>query len=150
MIQYTEGSIIGVPAKSPTGQNPVIFINTYTGVGMTEHPVNQWSIVDLTGIAPDGTKAVRLDGILIITHGTTVETGDLTVAFRAVGETYDYGYIMQTIEASVSNGQRSNAGTWVAINAEKKFEMKWNKSTSGQWPDNCSYGINLSLTSYLR
>ncbi|MCK4521912.1 MAG: hypothetical protein KAU20_05020 [Nanoarchaeota archaeon] len=150
MISYTEGSIIGVPTKSPTGQNPVIFINTYSGAGVTEHPEGEWSEVDLTGIVPEGTKSVRLDGILLITQGTTAESADLTVAFRAVGETYNYTYNMQCIEASIGNGQRSNAGTFVAVDDDLCFEMKWNRSTQGQYPLHCSYGINLGLTAYIR
>lgn len=149
MIAYVEGSVIGVPNASPTGQNPVIFINSFTGDGVTDHPPGVWSNVDLSAIVPAGTTAVRLDGILIITHGTTVETADLTVAFRA-DPSWEYGYIMQTIEAAVGGGQRSNAGAWVALDANRCFEMKWTRATLGQWPANSSYGINLSLTAYLK
>lgn len=149
MIPYLEGSVIGVPARSPTGQNPPIFINTTTGAGVVEHPPGQWSTVDVSSLVPTGTIAIRLDGILIITHGSTPETADLTVAFRT-DPSWNYGYIMQTVEASVGNGQRSNAGAWVSLDANRCFQMQWTKSTFGTWPTNSSYGINLSLTAYLR
>lgn len=148
-VAYLEGSTIGVPYNSPTGQNPAIFINTYTGAGVSTYPENTWVDVDVSAITPIGTKAIRLDGILIITHGSTVEICDLTVAFRAV-QNFEYGYIMQTIEADTTGGQRSNAGAWVALDANRKFQMKWKRSTSGQWPTSCSYGVNLSVTAYLR
>ena len=149
MIPYIEGAVIGVPKNSPTGQNPVIFINSYSGAGLAEYPPGQWSTVDLSAIVPADTIAVRLDGILIITHGSAVETADMTVAFRT-DPSYDYGYVMQTIEASVGNGQRSNAGAWVALDSNLCCQMKWTRATQGQWPANSSYGVNLSLTAYLR
>lgn len=147
MIPYIEGDIIGVPQKSPTGQNPIIFLNTYTGAGVAR---NTWSKVDMKGLVPPDTKAIRLDGILIITHGTTAETADLVVHFRKPGETYEYNYIMQTIEASTLNGQRSNAGTWVALDDDLCFEYKWNTQSLGTYPAYSAYGLNLTLTAYLR
>lgn len=147
MIQYKEGFIVGAPLKSPTGQNPVIFVNSYTNAGALP---DVWTTVDLSAIVPVGTKSVCLDGILIITHGNTSETADLTVSFRLPSETYEYGYIMQTIEASILNGQRSNASTWVSLDDNRCFQYKWSKSTSGTYPTNSSYGINLSVTAYVR
>jgi len=149
LIPYVEGSVVGVPLRSPTTQNPPIFINTATGDGVAAHPPGVWSTVDVSSIVPADTLAVRLDGILIITHGTTVETADLTVAFRT-DQNWDYGYIMQTCEASAGNGQRSNAGVWVSLDANKCFQIKWTRSTQDNWPTNSSYGINLTLTAYLR
>lgn len=150
LIPYVEGGIIGIPKSSPTGQNPPIFINSYTGDGTVAHPPGMWSTVDVSSIVPPDATAIHLTGFLIITHGTTVETADLTVAFRHTSETWEYGYIMQTVEASVQNGQRSNASAWVALDANRCFQMKWSRSTQGQWPDHASYGVNLSLDAYLR
>lgn len=147
MVKYLEGNIVGVPEVSPLAQNPIIFLNTYTGTGATR---NTWTKVDMTGIVPSGTKAIRLDGILIITHGTTSETADLMVHFRKPNETYEYNYIMQTIEASTLNGQRSNAGTWIALDENMCFEYKWNSQTLGQYPTYSAYGLNLTLTAYMR
>lgn len=147
---FVEGTTIGVPSKSPTGIAPVIFINTATGAGVTENPSGEWSVIDLSGIVPDGTKAVRLDGLMLITHGSTSETANLTIAFRSVGETYSYTYNMQVIEASTGNGQRSIGGDWIAIDENKCFEIKWDRTSQGQYPEFSSYGINLRLTAYLR
>lgn len=147
MIQYNEGDVIGVPKLSPLSQNPVIFLNTATGVGATR---NTWATIDLTDIVPSGTKAVRLDGILIISHGSATEMADLMVHFRLPSETYDYGYIMQTIETASGGGQRSNAGTWVSLDENLCFQYKWNTQSIGVYPTYSSYGINLTLTAYLR
>jgi hypothetical protein len=144
---FVEGSVVGIAKQSPTQQNPPIFVNSYTGTGPA---ADAWQTIDVSSIVPATTKAIRLEGILIITHGTTVESCDLTIAYKVNGTALDPGYIHQTVEASVSNGQRSTAGVWIALDPKKKFQFKWHRSTSGNWPDHCSYGINLSLTAYLR
>lgn len=146
---FIEGGIIGVIANAPAGQQPPIFINTYTGDGMTQFPEGQWVDVDVSAYVPADAIAVRLDGLLIISHGTTTETADLTVAFRT-DTTNSYSYTMQCVETAVGSGQRTDAGTWVALSAAKKFQMKWTRSTGGSYPTNSAYGINLSLTAYVR
>lgn len=145
---FVEGNRIGVPLKSPTQSNPIIFLNTVTGVGATW---NQWTTVDMTGKVPADTKAIRLDGILIISHGSSSETADLMVHFRKTNDTsFPYTYIMQTIETDIGAGQRSNAGTWVALDENLTFQYKWNVNQLGTYPQYSSYGINLSMTAYLR
>ena len=144
---YIEGSVIGVPSKSNVQDAPVIFMNTVTPTGAT---VNTWTKIDLTGIVPTGTKAVRLDGNLLITHGTTAEIADLMVHFRKTGETYNYSYNMQVIEASTGDGQRSIGGLWIALDDNLCFDYKWNVPYLGTYPSYSAYGINLSLTAYLR
>lgn len=149
---WVEGTVVGVVATSPTQQNPPIFINTYTGAGTATWPRGVWSTVDVSAIVPVGTKAIRLDGILIITHGTTPEICDLTIALKTnASDLYDYAYIGQTIESDPTGGQRSNMGTWVALDANRRFMIKWNASPgAGTWPTYCAYGINLSAQSYVR
>ena len=145
---YIEGNTIGIPGSSPTQQNPVIFLNTATGIGSAW---NVWTKVDLTNIVPAGTKAVRLDGYLIITHGITPEIADLMVHFRKTGDTsFPYSYIMQAIEVDTKGGQRSTAGTWIVLDDDLTFEYKWNVNQLGTYPNYSSYGINLSITAYLR
>lgn len=145
---FVEGTTIGVPSQSPTELNPPIFVNSYAGLGPA---ADSWATVDLSTVVPSGTKAARLDGILIITHGSTAETCDLHIAYRTNGSTLEPGYIHQAIETSTTGGQRSTAGVWVALDADRKFQFKWYKSTTaGTWPTYCAYGINLSLTAYLR
>lgn len=31
-----------------------------------------------------------------------------------------------------------------------KFEFRWDRNTFGQWPQECSYGVNLSLQAWTR
>ena len=129
----------------------LIFFNTYTGAGMTQFPVDTWVTVDCVPFGvPADAVAVFLCGLMVITHGTTAETADLQVTFRAPGDTVASNqYIGQTIEASVGNGQRSNLATWVPL-VDGKFQMYWHKSTPGTWPTNSSYTINLFPQQYLR
>lgn len=144
---WVEGSVTGV--RDDNSKAPIaIFVNTYTNTGPTEAVWNRLSLASL-GV-PSDAKGVFLSGILIITHGTTVQTCDLTISFRAPGDTIDAGnYIGQTIEAAVGSGQRSNMSTWApARNGE--IEFYWKRNTPGQWPTECSYGINLSAQAYVR
>lgn len=131
-----------------TKRPAVVFVNSYTASG----PVAAyWATIDLKpyGVPADA-KAAFLSGILIITHGSNVVTCDLSVALRAPGSQLDPGnYIGQTIEAKPENGMRSNMASWVPL-VNGTFEMQWNRSTQGQWPTDCAYGINLSLQAWTR
>lgn len=107
--------------------------------------------VDLTplGVAEDA-KVAFLSGILIITHGSASETGDVRVTMAAHGDPLDVSkYIGQTVEAQVGGGQRSNMATWVPLNAGK-FDFSFQANTTGVWPANCGYGINLTLQAWGR
>jgi hypothetical protein len=144
---WQEVNVIGVRtdnSKAPT----VIFINTYTGTGPAP---GVWHQIDVTALGvPADAKAAFLSGILIISHGTTAQTCDLTVSLRAPGDDLLAGnYIGQTIETAVGGGQRSNMSSWVPL-VGGKFEFQWNRNTYGPWPSECSYGINLSLQAYGR
>lgn len=145
---FVEGATVGIVAHSPTTFG-VVFLNSYTGEGLATFPENEWTTVDVTGIIPDGAKAIYLSGLLIITHGTSEETCDLTVAYRDQGETEEYPYIAQTVETAVGGGERTPHSIWVAVH-DGKFQIKWRRSTTGKWPENCAYGINLKLVGYLR
>ena len=145
---FVEGTTIGIAAHNPNAF-PVIFFNTYTGEGLATFPENEWTTVDVTGIIPDGVKAIYLSGLLIITHGTLEEICNLTLAYRDQGETGDYPYIAQTVETVVNGGARTPHSIWVAAH-DGKFQIKWRRSTTGNWPENCAYGINLNLAGYLR
>lgn len=145
---FVEGSTIGIVAHSPT-QFPVVFFNSYTGEGLAKFPENEWTTVDVGGIIPLSIKAIYLSGLLIITHGTSEQTCDLTLAYRNQGDSVDYPYTAQTIETAVSGGQRTPHSIWIPIQ-DGKFQIKWRRSTAGNWPENCAYGINLKLAGYLR
>jgi hypothetical protein len=145
--EWVEGSIFGLRTGN-TKKPSAIFVNSYTGHGPA---AGQWVTVDLTehGI-PIDTKGVFLSGLLIISHGSTGGTCDLTLALRAPGDKLDYGnYIGQVIDVWAAGGQRSTFATWVPV-IEGKFEYQWNRNTWGQWPKECAYGINLSLQAYMR
>lgn len=145
---FVEGTTVGIVMHSPTTL-PVVFFNSYTGEGLAAFPENEWTTVDVTRVVPDGAKAIYLSGLLIVTHGTLEETCDLTLAYRDQGETVDYPYIAQTVETVVSGGARTPHSIWIAVH-DGKFQIKWRRSTTGNWPENCAYGINLNLVGYLR
>lgn len=125
-----------------------IFVNSVSGAGQSS---GVWHQVDLKpyGVAFDA-KSAMLSGVLIITHGSAPQTCDLTVSFRAVGNNLAAGnYIGQTIETAVGAGQRSTMATFVPLN-NGIFEFQWNRNTTGQWPTECAYGINLSLQAWTK
>lgn len=116
---------------------------------------NQWVsnpiTVDLSplGLAEDA-KVAWMSGMLIITHGTTVETADIHVTFAAYGSPIDCTrYLGQTVEPAVGGGQRSNMATLVPL-SERKFQFCYFLNTPGAWPTNSSYGINLSIQAWGR
>lgn len=125
-----------------------VFVNSYTNAGPL---AGQWVQIDLKplGVAADA-KAAFLSGLLIITHGSTPQTCDATVALRAPGSQLTAGnYLGQVVEAHVGGGQRSGFASWVPL-VDGVFEFRWDRNTFGQWPSECSYGINLSLQSWTR
>lgn len=137
-----------IHVRDDNSKSPIaIFINSYTDAGPL---AGNWYSIDVTTLGiPKTAKSVFLSGILIITHGTTPGLCDLTVAFRAPGDSLDPGnYIGQTIEPWVGGGSRSTMSTWAPVK-NGLVEFQWNRSTSGLWPLNCSYGINLSAQAYV-
>lgn len=147
--RYVEGRKLGVLYDSPTAQQPPIFLNTYTGDGLTQFINGEWCDVDVSTYVPADAVAVYIVGLLIISHGTTIETADMTLAFRTTRE-YDYGALMQCTETQVNSGQREPAGTWVALDDSKKFQVKWVRNTGDPYPLHSSFGVNLSLVAYSR
>lgn len=155
-IYYNAGQVRLYGAN--TGQNCLtsicnaIYVQTHIGGGGTNYGqqnVNTPTIVDLTQPPynlPSDAKAAFLSGMLIITHGTTGETADIRVTVAAEGDSNFNcsSYLGQTIEASVGNGQRSNAAFWVPL-TNGKFKFCYFVSTPGLWPTNSAYGLNFSL-----
>lgn len=143
---WTEGTIIGVPTDNPK-RPVVVFANSYTGEGPS---AGQWATIDVSEHVPQDTKAVFLSGILILTHGTTAETCNLTTTFRAPGSTHPASdYNGQAVEGAIGNGIRSTMSLWAPV-VDGKFEFQWNRNTGGNWPAHCAYGVNLSLQAYAR
>lgn len=122
-----------------------LFINTYTGDGISTYPMGKWNSIDVSEYVSDNATAIFLSGILIITHGVTPECADLRVYFRKPGSSrHAFG---QVIEASIANGQRSTYSTWVPIE-NGIFEFQWWVPVLSIWPTYSAYGINLLMESY--
>jgi hypothetical protein len=137
--------------------NSPVFLITGTRPGSPSPPAGPqkagaWHRVDLKpwGIAADA-KWAELSGLLIITHGTTVETANLTVSFRRVGDaTADCrGYMGQVVEAAVGSGQRSYVSVTVPL-VKGEFEWCYTRSTGGSYPTNSSYGVNMVVQKWGR
>ena len=123
----------------------ILFLNTYTGDGISKYPMGQWNSVDVSEYVPYNATSIFLSGILVITHGTTSECADLRVYFRKPGsKRYAFG---QAIEASIENGQRSTYSTWVPIE-DGKFEFYWWVPVLSTWPTYSAYAINLLMEAY--
>jgi len=143
--EFYEGTH-GVVQGSPRAAD-FIFINSYTGAGQA---AGQWNTLYVGDIVPADVKAIYLSGLLIITHGTSQETCDIYTSFRALGNDTPSGFHSgQTIEAHIGGGQRSNTALWVPV-TDGYIEFYWYRSTGGNWPTNCAYGVNLAIQAYVR
>jgi len=111
-----------------------------------------WHRVDLKkyGVTADA-KSAFLSGMTIITHGYATETANMTLTARRPGDNVSdcTKYLAQSLEASVSNGVRSNAAFWVPL-IDGEFEWCWKPSTGGVYPTNSAYGANFSLLAWVR
>ena len=146
---WTEGLVLGVRTED-TGLT-VLFLNTYSQPDGLAPGV--WHETDITPLGvPRDTIAILISGLLVLTHGWSIETCNLTVAFRAPGSvTLAGNYIFQTIEAAVFGGQRSNAAAMIPVK-NGKIELQWNQSSKAGlvWPEVCAYGVNLRVQAYVR
>lgn len=145
---FIEGSTMGVVAQHPK-QYLTVFVNSHTGAGLEKFPDNHWTTVDVSGVVPKKATAVYVSGMLIVTGGQAEELCDLTVGYRAHGETGDPSYLVQSIHSGTNGGARTPHSTWIPVR-EGKFDLHWRRSTQGPWPEHCAYGINLYLVAYLR
>lgn len=145
---WVEQRVVGVRTDNPKTPS-VFFVNTATPVGPA---AATWHQIDVTTLGiPKDAKSVDVGGILIITHGSTVEICNLTVALRAAGDTLDpLNYVFQTIEADVTGGQRDSAYATVPV-SNGIFEIQWLRTpTTGSYPTTCAFGINLAAQRYTR
>jgi hypothetical protein len=158
------------PARSPAQFWPVFFVSSTDAALMAKYPPDVWHTIDLTDYIPlPEIKSVRLDGLLVITHGSQVETADLHVSFRRHGESFDYTYVFQTMEtlqggywpgttwwdehgnpvtglSIAPGGQRSTAGAFVPVSADRKIDVKWHAPSPRQHPPYSAYIVNLRWT----
>lgn len=148
---WVESTVTGVRQGDVYDKNlpPLVATNSYSRPGV--NPAGQWHLADVTTHnIPADVKAVFLTGRLVITHGTNQETCDLTIAFRAPGADVSADdWMGQAVEAHVGGGQRSGFASWVPV-VDGKFEWLWGRSTYGQWPSGCAYGVFLYPQEYKR
>jgi len=113
---------------------------------------NTWHRVDLRpwGV-PNDARFAFLNGLLVITHGTSPQIADLRVTFRSPDDiTADpTRYIGQCIEAHIGGGQRTNMSAIVKL-LNGQFDFAYAASGPIGWPDFASYAINLSLDGYAK
>jgi hypothetical protein len=148
-VGWTESHAIGVRTDN-TSANEAFFVQTFTAPAGPAAGV--WHTMDVTDLGiPADVQNIFLSGFLIITHGSTAETCNLTVAMRAKGDDLLPGnYICQTIESSVSGGQRTNCSTWVPVR-QGQWEIQWNRApVTGDYPTHCAFGINFHAQAYVR
>lgn len=145
--QWTRSTEMYTSQDNSKGPIPV-FVNSVAPIGPA---AGQWVQVDLKPLGVEANaKSAFLSGLLIITHGSAPQACDLTVSMRAPGSPLAAGnYLGQTVEAHIGGGQRSGFASWVPL-VNGVFEFQWNRSTFGQWPTECAYGINLSLQAWTR
>ena len=148
---FVEGTTIGI-AKDHPKQHNVLFVNTTDPNTTKRWPPGRWNVVDCSGIVPEGTKAVALSSLLIITHGKQAAMANLTVAVRRHGSAVDNSknYHAQTTEVSTNGGQRTSDTIWVAVSPDRKFEVFWTKTAEPPYPEGTAYGINMNVFGYLR
>lgn len=140
-MKYIECTKLHVAEDTPKGFRAV-FVNTYTGVGGKP---DVWHTVNVQGKVPEGTKAVHLTGILIITHGSKSEIADMGLHFRT-NRNRDPSKIAQCVETSTAGGQRSPMACWVSLDDNYEFQYKYTiTKANSTWPTSSSYGVNLSI-----
>lgn len=158
--QWVTGNQVSTPLDSRYA--PYIFVTTVPGNAPYERPLiaggltpgvlhtidfnngPQWTVQPNL---PEGTVAVELSGILIITNatnGTSTPVGcDLQVTFRTPGSTLGLGNFQMQAIAQPSHGARSNASITVTL-VNKRLEFFWTyTSPCGNYPS--AVAINLSV-----
>lgn len=127
---------------------PAIFFNTYTGVGGAP---NVYNTVDMSAYVPEGTKAIHMTGIMIITHGSTPETADLSLFLRTNQNVDNPNYAWQCIEAHLGGGQRSTMATWVALDENRCFQYKYTVTNpNATYPLYSAYAVNTRMDAYAK
>lgn len=148
---------VWAPTRAPN-EFQAFFMNTENDQLEASIPAGQWVKCKLPGLPP-GVKFCHavFSGILIITGYPpagavqVLDTGgvaryvsepmqaqaiiDVTCAFKAVGEAWDYGYVMQACEAHKGGGQRSNVLSGCPLNDAGEFMVKWTKAPAGILPN---------------
>lgn len=117
-------------------------------------PPDTWSLVDVTQFGiPKDAKCIDVQGILIITMGSTPGWCSIQIAFRHPGDesvTTRGSYCMQTV-ANTNDGMRSNAASVVTL-VDGKFEWSWFWVGPPQlgWPLNPSVAASIGINRWMR
>jgi hypothetical protein len=125
-----------------------IFANASRDIGIP--PDGKWHTIDVSDKVPEGTKAINISGLLIISHGQNNETANLRLYLRRNNQT-NPGYNYQAISALRGSGIRSPMSSWVSLTPKYTFDVKWLVTNAdGKWPAYSAYGMNLTINAVLR
>lgn len=131
-----------VPTFGPASGLVPIFFNTPPSLGPA---TDTWTTVDVSSYVDPKTVAIHLTGLLLITHGTSIETADLRLHLRR-DSTQPGNYIHQVAETSTTSGQRCTMACWVPLTDAKTFDWKWHTQfPPGIYPNKSGYGANLQI-----
>lgn len=145
-MSFVECSVVGIAAQSPV-QNYAYYWNTVNGQGMTQYPEGQWRDVDVSPLVPAETKAVALEGLMLLTRGENpLEVTELRVAFRHPEDPFDHIYHLQALGDRISF--RGNVSATVPIK-DGRFQAKWWR-VSNTSPIHYNCGCSLRLVRYYR
>lgn len=124
---------------------PVVNVQTPNYPGPVPFP-NAAHTVDVSGFVPENAKAIRLNGMFRISHGSASEIAQVEIKFRKDASSPWLPYRQYTLEASTGNGVGTTFGTWVPLTDAKTFQYQWT-STNPWWMHgtHSSYAINLHL-----
>lgn len=110
-----------------------------------------WVTVDVSKLVPVDTKAIYLEGQVIVTPRASREelTCYMNVELRESGSKAVANGIYAVDTISPYGGPRTNIFTLMTIR-DGKFQARVYQSSWQQWPDGCAFGFNLRLVGYVR
>lgn len=148
------GTRFGVAAYGPTQSNPVVQINTATGLANKGVLIYQplystfpqslkgqpgiWTDVDLSPLLPNpvNTVAAWLVGIMGMSHRADKNANaDLIISLRASNQTYDYEGCGQVASFHLEDQIRSPFSCPIRL-SNGIFQFKWFIDMDGQQPPN--------------
>ena len=132
---------------------------SHAWVTWTNEAQDTWISVDATryGVPADA-KAVMIDGILAITHGTMPQICGEQIAFRSPDQLQKTAehvylpytiYIWQTGAYFPNDGARSTGSVIVPL-VNGRFEYAWHIQGEPVLPIGCLHGGSFAINGYLR
>lgn len=144
---WVEGTIIGV--RDDSAAEPTVFFGRTSPNGGLAPGV--WHDLDVTDWGmPSDTKAVFLQGLLIITGSTTQNlTCNLEVSAKKYGDDSQV-YVCQTAISQQWDGERSACSIWVPVH-NSKFRVRYAISPTTDFNNGgCAFAANLKAGAYVR